>query len=176
MTSDKFQIGLRLEPLYWVNLLLWWTLLSPSSFAQTSNFDTDEQAEWIKPLSEWLGSALLPLHYNLLAIHKWKWGMFDHHVCVCSCHFNLLNQLIYVKLCMSTMPFQHIPTPHVFRFLQSGIKTRQIYRLVKWEVGIMSYGWGKPNQGLLLTAYKQTWNRHLLSHVRKTWHWVWCLC
>jgi len=40
--------------------------------AQTDTFDTVEQAGWIKPVSEWLGSALLPLHYRLLAIHKRK--------------------------------------------------------------------------------------------------------
>lgn len=89
MTSDKFQIGLRLEPLYWVNLPLWWTLLSSSSFTRTNTFDTIEQAEWIKPVSKWLGFTLLPIHYSLLAFHKRKWGMFDHHVYVCVCHFDL---------------------------------------------------------------------------------------
>jgi hypothetical protein len=47
-------------------------------------FDTVEQAEWIKPVSEWLGSLLLPIQYSLHAIHKRKWDMFDHHVCVCA--------------------------------------------------------------------------------------------
>jgi hypothetical protein len=59
-------------------------LLPPLSFALTNTFDTVEQTEWIKPVSKWLGSTLLPLHYSLLAIHKRK-CMFDHHVCVCVC-------------------------------------------------------------------------------------------
>lgn len=110
MTSDKFQIGLRLEPLYWVNLPLWWTLLSPS-FAQTNTYDTVEHAEWIKPVSEWLGSALLLLHFSLLAIHKTKWGMFDHRVCVC--HFNLWTSWFLWKFVWALWHFS-IFQHHVF--------------------------------------------------------------
>jgi hypothetical protein len=60
------------------------------------------------------------------------------------------------------MPFQHIQTPHVFRFLQSGIKTKHIYRLYEF---LLEKGQPRTFANNIQANLKQTLKKNLTFSV-----------
>jgi hypothetical protein len=172
MTTEKLQIGLRLEPLH---LLSYSDILMNIAVAFIIHRDQNFWHNWSSRVNqackcnntEWLGSILLPLLCHLLAIRKRKWGLWDHRVCV-TLHFNLWTSWFSWNfvwaLChfsiSNTMSFQ-VPTD-----CNKNMVDRQTC-----EVGSRLYEfWLGKAQPRSLLAYKETWNTHLLSHSGKTHH------